>query len=149
MAAFETPFWTEAMELLPYVIAVCFCVAAVSEALSKGETGPVPRAQLMSKPVWLDQLPGHLGRDLILLQSQDHYVHAETELGQTLIRTTLNEAASELGDYGIRLHRSWWVARHAIKAYRYRGGAPVVVLQNGRELPIGRTYRRSVREALR
>lgn len=149
MAVFGTSFWTEAVELFPYVTAISFAVVAVYEALTKGEVGPVPSPQLMPEPDWLDQLPSRLGRELILLHAQDHYVCAETKLGQTLIRTTLQEAAQDLGEYGVRLHRSWWVARSAIKAHRYRKGAPVVVLKNGRELPVGRTYRRLVREALR
>lgn len=148
-AVFATPFWTDALELLPYVAVICFAVAAVSEAVAARDAGPVSHADPKPEPTWLDQLPGHLGRDLILLHAQDHYVSAETELGQTLIRTTLHDAAHDLGEYGVRLHRSWWVARRAIQAYRYRDGAPVVVLKDGRELPIGRTYRRSVKEAVR
>ncbi|WP_227270380.1 LytTR family DNA-binding domain-containing protein [Roseobacter weihaiensis] len=149
VAVFATPFWTDALELLPYVAVICFAVAALSEAVATREVGPVSRATPIPEPAWLDQLPGHLGRDLILLHAQDHYVRAETELGQTLLRTTLHDAADDLGDYGVRIHRSWWVARAAVAAFRYRNGAPVVVLLDGRELPIGRTYRRSVKEALR
>ncbi|GAB5448099.1 LytTR family DNA-binding domain-containing protein [Gymnodinialimonas sp.] len=146
---FATSFWSGVADLLPYVTVICIAVALLSEVFTHREVAPVRDTQPSPAPAWLDQLPGHLGRDLILLQAQDHYLQAETELGQTLIRTTLQEAADELGDYGLRLHRSWWVARRAIKAYRYRAGAPVIVLQDGRELPVGRTYRRSVRAALR
>ncbi|MDW3181995.1 LytTR family DNA-binding domain-containing protein [Roseobacter sp.] len=149
MVFFATPFWANAGELLPYVIVISFAAATLFEAVSSREVVPVPRATSTSGPAWLDQLPAHLGKDLILLHAQDHYVRAETALGQTLIRTTLHDAATDLGDYGIRLHRSWWVARSAIQAQRYRNGAPVVVLQDGRELPVGRTYRRALKDALR
>lgn len=149
MAIFATPFLTDALELLPYVAVICFAVSALSEAVAIREVGEAPSRTPTPEPAWLDQLPDHLGRDLILLHAEDHYVRAETELGQTLIRTTLQDAANDLGEYGVRLHRSWWVARRAVQAYRYRSGAPVVVLQCGRELPVGRTYRRSVKEALR
>lgn len=149
MIVFATPFWTDVLELLPYVAVICCAVAYLSENVANRDLKPVPPATPTPEPAWLDQLPVNLGRNLILLQAQDHYVMAETELGQTLIRTTLHDAANDLGAYGFRLHRSWWVARNAVHAYRYRNGTPVVVLQNGRELPIGRTYRRSVKEALR
>lgn len=149
VAVFSTPFWAGAFQLLPYVVVICLAVAALSEAVFRREVLPVSRPPSMPKPTWLDQLPHHLGTKLISLHAQDHYVRAETELGGTMIRTTLHDAANDLGDYGVRLHRSWWVARRAIKAYRYRNGAPVVVLQDGRELPVGRTYRRSVKEALK
>lgn len=146
---FAASFWADALRLFPYVAVIAVAVAFLSEALvSRGEV-PVTSAPLKSDPAWLDQLPAHLGRDLILLQAQDHYVNAKTELGETLIRTRLQDAARDLGDHGIRIHRSWWVARGAVQAYQYRKGAPVIVLRNGTELPVGRTYRRSVREALR
>ena len=146
---FATPFLAEAGRLLPYVVIICVIVAAMSEVAATGDISPVPRATPDTVPNWLDQLPGHLGRKLLLLHAQDHYVQAGTEFGETLIRTTLHDAARELGDYGVRCHRSWWVARDAIAAYRYRDGAPVIVLHDGRALPVGRTYRRAVKDALR
>lgn len=149
MAVFATPFWTEALRLLPYVTVFSLVVAAIAEAMDTSEVVSAPHKTLTPEPAWLDQLPGHLGRELISLHAQDHYVMVETKRGQALIRTTLRDAAIDLGDYGVRLHRSWWVARDEIKAYRYRNGAPVVILQNGRELPVGRTYRRTVKDALR
>ncbi|MEJ8562815.1 LytTR family DNA-binding domain-containing protein [Yoonia sp. GPGPB17] len=146
---FETPFWADVKGLLPYVIVICFAVAVLFEAAQTGGIAPVPAAAPRPDPAWLDQLPHHLGRELLLLHAQDHYIRAETPLGETLIRATLQEATDDLGAYGIRLHRSWWVARDAVKALRYRNGTPCVVLKDGRELPVGRKYRRSVKDALR
>ena len=146
---FAASFWADAMRLLPYVAVIAVAIAALDEALVAREASPAPPAATPPEPAWLDRLPAHLGRNLILLQAQDHYVRAETDRGETLIRSRLQEAANDLGDFGVRIHRSWWVARSAIQAYRYRNGTPVVVLQNGLELPVGRTYRRTVRGALR
>lgn len=106
----------EVARLLPYVAAITTVVAVLAELLGAREAGPVAAPGDPEAPVWLDQLPEALGRDLILLHAQDHYVRAETERGETLIRTTLEEASEALGDYGLRLHRSWWVARRAIVA---------------------------------
>lgn len=146
---FAASFWPDAMRLFPYVMVIAVSVAALSETLWAREEVQVTVSAPPPEPAWLDQLPAHLGRDLILLQAEDHYVRARTELGETLIRAKLADAANDLGDFGIRLHRSWWVARSAVRTYRHRNGAPVVILRNGTELPVGRTYRRSVREALR
>lgn len=146
---FAAPFWAETLRLFPYVAAIAIAVAAFSEALQAREAGPPAPAASPPEPAWLDRLPAHLGRGLISLQAEDHYVRARTELGEALIRTRLQDAANDLGEFGIRVHRSWWVARNAIHAYRYRNGLPVIVLHDGRALPVGRTYRRSVREALR
>ncbi len=148
---FEAPFWAEAVRLLPYVAVIVAVVAIVLEGLERRSITVTPAADVdpPSGPDWLDQLPDHLGRDLISLQAQGHYLQVETTRGTTLIRGTLQDAAEELDQLGLRLHRSWWVARNQVDAMRYYKGAPVLVLKNGQELPVGRTYRRSVRQALR
>jgi DNA-binding LytR/AlgR family response regulator len=93
-------------------------------------------------------LPPELGRDLLLLQAQDHYLRAVTPLGDTLLRGSISEASEALGDYGVRVHRSWWVARSAIQSYRYHDGASVLILSTGQEIPVGRSFRRQLREFL-
>lgn len=148
-ALFAAEFWADAGRLLPYVLVISVALTLLSDIRSDPAIEPVPRPAPPQAPAWLDQLPAHLGRDLILLQAQDHYVRAETALGDTLIRARLQDAAEDLGAYGVRLHRSWWVSRSAIRAMLYRNGAPVAVLHDGRVLPVGRTYRRAVREVLR
>ncbi|MDA4847154.1 LytTR family DNA-binding domain-containing protein [Hoeflea poritis] len=145
---FAASFWADVLRLFPYVAVIAVGVAAFSEALAAREVTPVHSVPEPAEPAWLDQLPAHLGRNLILLQAQDHYVRAVTDRGETLIRAGMEDAANALGDFGVRIHRSWWVARGAVRAYRYRKGAPVVVLRNGLELPVGRTYRRSARKML-
>ncbi|WP_299862564.1 LytTR family DNA-binding domain-containing protein [uncultured Hoeflea sp.] len=153
MLVLDVPFWADAKRLLPYVAIITLTLAALSEGLANSGAHPatLTKAKLAGAApdsAWLDELPAHLGRELILLQAQDHYVRARTDRGETLIRTTLQDAARDLGDYGVRVHRSWWVARHAIRGFRYRAGMPVVVLHDGLELPVGRSYRRALRQAL-
>lgn len=142
------PFWADAARLLPYVAIISVIAGLVAETLTgtRAIQNLSPAASVA--PAWLDQLPKKLGRNLVLLQAQDHYIRVETLLGETLIRGRLEEAAQELGGYGVRVHRSWWAARDAISCYRYKNGAPVLILKNGAVLPVGRTYRRSVRKAL-
>lgn len=147
-AVFQTPFLSETMRLFPYVLVITALAVFGSDYATTPDTAP-PLSTPRSTPAWLAQLPDNLGTKLILLRAEDHYVRAETDRGETLLRTTLQEAADALGDYGIRLHRSWWVAKDAIAAYRYRNGAPAIVLHDGRIIPIGRTYRRAVKEAMR
>lgn len=144
--AFGQAFLAEALSLFPYIAIVSVAVIGVFDHLVAGPAAPLPSPN--DPPEWLDRLPGHLGRDLIVLQAQDHYVMAETPCGQALIRARLSDAEAALGPYGLRVHRSWWVARAAIDEYAYRGGAPVITLRNGREVPVGRAYRKRVRAAL-
>ena len=64
---------------------------------------------------FLDRLPPRLGRNLLCLQMEDHYVRAHTDLGSDLILTPLKTAMAELAEVdGLQVHRSWWVARRAV-----------------------------------
>ncbi|MEO0939894.1 MAG: LytTR family DNA-binding domain-containing protein [Pseudomonadota bacterium] len=142
---FGQAFWADFARLLPYVLVLSPAATLLSAALvDPPGTGPEPAPD----PSWLDKLPPKLGRDLLLLQAEDHYVRAETLKGEALIRGRLQDAADSLGGTGIRIHRSWWVARDAVTALRSEAGVPVVVLKDGRTLPVGRTYRKRVRAAL-
>ncbi|MEM1428488.1 MAG: LytTR family DNA-binding domain-containing protein [Pseudomonadota bacterium] len=147
--AFGAPILAEVAELLPYVMPICIAMAALFHALEARAAGPEPvAASDAPAPPWLARLPMHLGRDLILLQAQDHYLRVETSQGEALIRAALRDAEEELGAFGLRVHRSWWVARNWMRAYEYRNGSPVLILRTGQEVPVGRAFRGRVREAL-
>jgi hypothetical protein len=88
---------------------------------------------------FLDRLPPRLGRDLICLQMEDHYVRAHTAKGSDLILTPLKEAIAELGDVeGMQVHRSWWVARAAVTQTVTDGRGVTLKLSNGLEAPVSR-----------
>jgi hypothetical protein len=88
---------------------------------------------------FLDRLPPHLGRNLLCLQMEDHYVRVHTELGSDLMLTPLKEAMAELEHVeGAQVHRSWWVARRAVAAAALKGRNHSLQLVNGLEVPVSR-----------
>jgi LytTr DNA-binding domain len=90
------------------------------------------------------RLPLHLQDSGILaLVSEDHYLRVYTDSGSALILMRLSDAIAELGgETGAQTHRSWWVARDAVaKAVRADGKA-VLILVDGTEVPVSRTYYR-------
>ncbi len=91
------------------------------------------------KEEFLDRLPARLGRNLLCLCMEDHYVRAHTDLGSDLILLPLKAAVAELaGVEGAQVHRSWWVARDAIAAPIARGRNQFLRLANGLEVPVSR-----------
>ncbi len=67
----------------------------------------------------LARLPAGLGREVIALQMEDHYVRVHTARGSGLVLIPLRQAVRELdatGPEGLKVHRSWWVARQAVRA---------------------------------
>ena len=72
-----------------------------------------PASDKLAEPAWLDQLPAHLGRDLdICSRRRITIFRVVTERGETLIRAGYGRGReARSATYGIRIHRSWWVAR--------------------------------------
>lgn len=77
------------------------------------------------------------------LQAEQNYVRVFTDAGDDLILASLAGLAGQLGDLGVQVHRSWWVAAEAVDGVsRTAAGQDVVTLRGGLEAPIGRTFRR-------
>lgn len=87
----------------------------------------------------LDRLPPRLGRDLICLQMEDHYVRVHTTHGSSLLLMPMARAIAAAGAVeGMRIHRSWWVARHAVQEVVRDGRNLRLRLISGQEAPIAR-----------
>jgi hypothetical protein len=102
-----------------------------------------------SDPRLLKRLPGRLGTDILCLQMEDHYVRVHTSLGQDMILMRLRDAIAELdGLEGLQVHRSWWVARHAIARSTRDGKSMTLTLTNGLDIPVARDRIAEVRAVL-
>jgi len=96
---------------------------------------------------FVDRLPPRLGRELLCLKMEDHYVRAHTTRGSDLILTPLKDAVAELGGEGLQVHRSWWVARRALSEPIARGRNLYLRLSNGLEVPVSRASVAKLRAA--
>lgn len=98
---------------------------------------------------FLDRLPPKLrGATLIAVQAEDHYLRLHTDRGSDLILMRLSDAVAELeGLEGARTHRSWWVARDAVRDVARGDGRAVLTLDGGVVAPVSRRYARALREA--
>ena len=97
---------------------------------------------------FLARLPPAIGRDLICLEMQDHYVAAHTGAGSALLLMRMADAVAELGPAGMQVHRSWWVAHDAIEGLEQDGRRTLLRLRGGRLVPISRALAPRVRAAL-
>ena len=97
---------------------------------------------------FFDRLPAELGQDLIYVRVVDHYVQVITTAGSTLVLMRFADAVTELeGANGMRVHRSYWVARdHVIETMR-ENGRTILRLTAGHKVPVSRSYLADVRNA--
>jgi hypothetical protein len=98
-------------------------------------------AESAARPASLGQRlkPGLRSAAILALEAEDHYVRVHTANGSELILIRLADAIAEMGDVeGARTHRSWWVARAAVKEARRADGRATLTLTNGAEAPVSR-----------
>ena len=142
----------------------------VSQRVRNGSTGDIPRdpetepaeppdGAMADRPVpggelaqpssrFLDRLPRAVGRDIIWLKMNDHYVDVVTTLGRCAILMRFADAIAELEGAGVQIHRSYWVACSHVKGWERRNQRPLLRLTGGQTVPVSRTYLPDVRAAL-
>lgn len=118
--------------------------AAEPERPEPGE----PEPHHLEPAPFLRRLPPSIGRDLLCLEMQDHYVEAHTREGSALLLMRFRDAVAELGGAGMQVHRSWWVARDAVEGLENDGRRTMVRLRGGRRIPVSRALLSEVRAAL-
>ena len=94
------------------------------------------------------RFPAGLTGRLLCLEMEDHYLRIHTDKGSDIILMRMSDAEEELSLVdGLRVHRSWWVAREAVTGVRRDGTRLLLLLENGLEVPVGKTYRGALRDA--
>ncbi len=120
-----------------------YVVEALKTKTADPDTGSDPQRTFM------DRLPvKYRTAELYAIASEDHYLRVYTSLGSDLILMRLADAVRELsGADGLQVHRSWWVARSAINDEKRENGRSFLVLPDGTEVPVSRSYRAKAKEA--
>ena len=121
--------------------------AAEAPAAAPGAAADIAPVRASTESLFLRRLPPGLGRDLLLLEMQDHYVRAETTLGSALLLMRFGDAVAELGDTGTQVHRSWWVSFDAMDTLEREGRSARLRLRGAGAVPVSRAYLPAVREA--
>jgi hypothetical protein len=104
-----------------------------------GRTGPIA-----------EDMPDEAGVDLrepvLCLQMEDHYVRVHRPSGSRLELMPLREAIARYGHAGgVQVHRSWWVAAHAVGGAARDARNWRLKLSNGLEVPVARNRIAEVR----
>ncbi|WP_220790456.1 LytTR family DNA-binding domain-containing protein [Gluconacetobacter takamatsuzukensis] len=80
-----------------------------------------------------------LGPGVLALQMEDHYVRVHTRAGSALHLMPMTRAIEAVAPLdGLRVHRSWWVARHAVRQVDGPARAMRLTLANGVTAPVSR-----------
>lgn len=132
------------------VVVITGFVTAVSWTLEKvSSSKKVPDSRPTASPALIDKLPHGLRKATLLsMTAEDHYLRVRTHAGDALILMRLSDAvAACAGLDGARTHRSWWVARDAVTSARKGDSRGTLILSDGTEAPVSRTYYPALRDA--
>lgn len=130
---------------------------AAVPAASPSAFAPAPQAPagetVMPPPAprplgFLQRLPEEIRAPVLALEAEQHYLRVYTEKGRSLILFRFSDAVAEMaGTRGAQVHRSWWVAHTAVARAYKDGGAWRLVLKDGEEVPVSRTYVLAAKQA--
>lgn len=145
-------FWPELAHIPIGPLVWYLQVLLLAELLVLGYAGWTGLLQLPSSPaalaadegsgenmsIW-GQLSPRLGREILCLAMEDHYVRVHTPLGAELLLMPMARAVAGLGAIdGVRVHRSWWVARAAVIRIDGPARSMRLHLVNGMVVPVAR-----------
>lgn len=77
--------------------------------------------------------------EVLCLRMEDHYVRIHSAVGSRLVAGPFERVIASLGQReGMRVHRSWWVARSAVVGVKANGRNLKLELSNGLSAPVSR-----------
>jgi hypothetical protein len=114
-------------------------------ARANSESQPARKAE---RPRIFARLPQHMRHGAIhALQAEDHYLRVHCDCGSTLILMRLSDAIEEVQPLeGLQTHRSWWVARSAVRSAARSGERATLTLDGGLQVPVSRTFVKALQE---
>ncbi len=111
------------------------------------ETDNGANHQLVYQAAFMKKLSSSVKEEPQLLQAQEHYLKVTTILGSELILYKLSQAISEIpDDYGIQIHRSYWVAKKNICGWELVDNGVKVILHHGGSAPVSRRFEHYVKQ---
>ena len=96
------------------------------------------------------RLPSQIGKDVVALHSEDHYLRVFTKLGEALILARLSDAielCAASGISGTRIHRSWWVSNQSVIKSISLGRKVSLILHGDIEAPVSQSYKAAARQS--
>src|SRR4029453_10403944 len=100
-------------------------------------------------PEFVSKLRAAFRGEIIRLEAEDHYVRLHTLHGSALVLMRLTDAAAIIDPrLGLRVPRSWWVAKDGVRALERTPGGAIARLVDDTAVPISRTRLSAARTVL-
>ncbi len=98
-----------------------------------------------AKEQFFEKLPETLGRDIVAISSDLHYLHVFTTEGRTMIIGSLRDVALIFADEGMLVHKSHWVCHRQVIRYTSAAQRAHCIMSTGIKVPVSRRRRAQVK----
>jgi hypothetical protein len=156
------PFLISAVsEFAQFVVPIVLCWSLINApSLLRIEVGsrleappeagsPVLAELTTDEAEFWSRVPKRLGRGLVALSAELHYLRVYTTQGEALILFPFGRAVEALRNAnGIQVHRSHWVALDRVEAVVTRDGRAFCKMVGGLSLPVSRSFRAGLKVAM-
>ncbi len=86
-----------------------------------------------------------LDGNIYSIEAQEHYVRVVTDSEARMVLYRFSDAVRQIpSELGMQVHRSHWVAHAAVKSLVVKGQGIKLLLQDGKSVPVSRTFRAAV-----
>lgn len=143
----QLPLLFACVAVVQLLIVLAMTIAAPAPESAQIAAPPEPKEIPPAFPAALtSRLPPDIGRDIVALETEDHYLRVHTAGGSALILMRMADAVALLDPgLGAQVHRRWWVAEAAVTCMRTDGQKLVLELTGRRLVPVGRTFAAATR----
>ena len=95
------------------------------------------------------RIPRGLGRDIISMSAELHYLRVHTTQGDALILFAFGRALDVMAakETGYQIHRSHWIDVKHLHELTTKSGRVTAHLSNGQTLPVSQKYRKELKNA--
>ncbi|MDG2243728.1 MAG: LytTR family DNA-binding domain-containing protein [Rhodospirillaceae bacterium] len=116
----------------------------------KSEPASSQKAPNLTTSPFFTKLKRELGQNILALEAQEHYVRVYTDKGDSLVLYRFGDAVQEvaLSFNGLRVHRSYWIAKAAVSEIYPAKSSYRLKLSNDLEVPVSNAYKKVVEEHL-
>jgi hypothetical protein len=129
------------------VLLICLTLSILVHGIPMAMAAYAEEVETSPQVRLLRRLPDCFNGKILRLSAENHTVVVVTTQGEFRVRMRLADAIEEMaGVEGITTHRSHWIAREAAQGVMRDGARLVLVLQDGTQVPISRTYLPAVEE---
>ncbi|MEO1363015.1 MAG: LytTR family transcriptional regulator DNA-binding domain-containing protein [Pseudomonadota bacterium] len=124
------------------ILTVVWVALNTSRMLRLRTPRPAAPAATRQEPTFWRGVSADLGRDLVALSAELHYLRVRTTRGTDLVLCGFGDAVSQLQDApGLQVHRSHWVMVQHVTRVERVGQRAVAHLSDGSTVPVSRAYR--------